>query len=257
MTRKPLVAGNWKLHHTQVAARRWCAELEKLVAPPLLEKVDLGVAPPFTSLATVAGAGLPVRLMAQNMHWASSGAFTGEIAAPMLEELGCEMVILGHSERRHVFGETDERIARKVAAAAEAGLVPVLCIGEKEEEREGGRTRQVLETQLRKGLGGVALDQAGVVVAYEPVWAIGTGRVATPEQVDEAHAFIRQLIGGIASAELARRTLILYGGSVKPGNAAGLASLPHVDGFLVGGASLEAKDFHAIAQATAEGKAGA
>jgi len=245
--RTPLIVGNWKMNHTRATARAFCAELGELHAErPLPAGIEIGIAPPFTSLDVVGDglAELPVFLAAQDVHWEPSGAFTGEIAPGMLSELGCRMVIVGHSERRHLFGETDERVARKVAAVRDAGMVPILCVGETEDERDADRTRAVVESQLRKGLGKI---QPGaperLVVAYEPVWAIGTGRVATPQQVEEVHGFLRDVLASIGGQAFAGGVRILYGGSVKPGNAAGLAVLPHVDGFLVGGASLEASTF--------------
>ncbi len=247
MDRMPLIVGNWKMHHTRATARAFCAELrERHVESPLPAGTEIGIAPPFTSLDVVGeGLGeLPVFLAAQDVHWEPSGAFTGEIAPGMLSELGCRMVIVGHSERRHLFGETDERVARKVAAVVDAGMVPILCVGETEDERDADRTRSVVETQLRKGLERIEpRDPARLVVAYEPVWAIGTGRVATPGQVEEVHGFLRDVLASIGGRGFASGVRILYGGSVKPGNAAGLAGLPHVDGFLVGGASLEAATF--------------
>ncbi len=253
MPRTPLVVGNWKMNHTQSAARVWCENYGKALADGAGAKsaVTLGIAPPFTTLAALieARGRHDFLIGAQNVHWESSGAFTGEIAPGMLNELGCDFVILGHSERRHVFGESDERIAKKVAAAREAGLTPFLCVGEKEDERDSGRTELVIENQLRAGLQHVELtDASELVIAYEPVWAIGTGRTATTEQAQEAHHFLRQILGSIAGAEIADGVRIQYGGSVKPGNAAELAAMPDIDGFLVGGASLDAASLLAIAR---------
>jgi triosephosphate isomerase len=248
MPRTPYLAANWKMHKT-------VEETERLLAEFLPEVPDEGaevvICPPYPSLKTAVEhcAQSRVRIAAQNMHEADQGAFTGEVSAPMLLELGVDGVILGHSERRQHFGETDQALARKVPAALAAGLEPILCIGEVESERDAGDTEEVLGRQLDVDLADVADERLGeVVIAYEPVWAIGTGRTATPEQAQEAIAFIR---GRIAqrSAEAAEATRILYGGSVKPDNAAELISQPDVDGALVGGASLDPDDFAAIVSA--------
>ncbi len=259
MTRVPFVAGNWKMNHTATAAGQWCDALrERLAAAPLPDGLELGVAPAFPALPRVAAeiaAGLPLTLIAQNAHRELSGAFTGAVSVPMLLDVGCRRVILGHSERREIFGETDALIARKLRTAVENGLPPILCIGETEPEREAGRTEVVLEQQLQRGLAEARAEQLDeLVVAYEPVWAIGTGRHATPEQVSAAHAFVRATLAGILPPEQAARLRILYGGSVQPGNAEPLARLEEVDGFLVGGASLEAASFEEIARATARAK---
>jgi triosephosphate isomerase len=256
MADRALVIGNWKMNHTQAAARLWCdALMEQLDGDPLPGGVDLGVAPPFTALETVSRAAGPrLILVGQNVHWETSGAFTGEVSAEMLAEVGCRMAIVGHSERRHVFGENDERISRKVAAVRDAGLAPILCVGETEEQRDAERTELVIEDQLRRGLERVRIDDPEqLVVAYEPVWAIGTGRTATSGQAQEAHAFLRNVLASSAGAEAARRIRLLYGGSVKPANAAELARQPDVDGFLVGGASLEASSLIKIARETVAG----
>jgi triosephosphate isomerase len=211
---------------------------------------DVIVAPPYTALETVARAitDTTIGLSAQNLHWESKGAFTGEIAGDMLKDIGCTYVIIGHSERRQYFGETDEGLARKVPVALAAGLEPILCVGESEEARDGGQTEAVLERQLQADLAAVEGDKlAEVVIAYEPIWAIGTGRTATPEQAQEACAYIRDLLRERGAAADAVR--ILYGGSVKPDNAAELLSQPDIDGALVGGASLDPADFAAIVNA--------
>jgi triosephosphate isomerase len=211
---------------------------------------DVVVCPPFTALTAVVERryGTAVKVAAQNMHEEDSGAFTGEVSAPMLVELDVEAVVLGHSERRQLFGETDEALARKVPAALAAGLEPILCVGETEEARDGGETETVLERQLQADLAGVEPgDLDGIVVAYEPIWAIGTGRTATPEQAQVACAFIRDVLRARGAA--ADRIRILYGGSVKPANAAELLALPDVDGALVGGAALDPEDFAAIVEA--------
>ncbi|MFL5819178.1 MAG: triose-phosphate isomerase [Solirubrobacteraceae bacterium] len=247
--RTPLIAANWKMHKTVVEARAYVEDLL-----PRLEGaggVDVAVCPAFTALAaTVQSArGSQLAVIAQNMHHDAAGAFTGEVAPPMLTELGVDGVILGHSERREHFGETDRALQAKVPAALEAGLLPVLCVGEAEEEREAGATQRRLRHQVQENLARVPSDGlAGVVIAYEPIWAIGTGRVATPEQAQEAIAFIRALVGD-RDGEAAGRTRILYGGSVDPKNARGLLTLPDVDGALVGGASLQTESFAAIVAA--------
>lgn len=258
--RRPFVAGNWKMHLTPTEARAWCRTLrDRLAADDVSRRVELGAAPAFPALEAVGAfckEGLPLTLIGQNVHQDKAGAYTGAVSAAMLLDCGCTATLIGHSERRHLFAETDALIARKVRAAQGAGLVPVLCIGETDAQREAGRTEAVLEEQVRRDLGEVEADTLDrLVVAYEPVWAIGTGKVATVEQVDAAHRFLRGVLGGILGAERAAGIRLLYGGSVKPDNAAGLAALPDVDGFLVGGASLDPAGFHAIAQATAAAKA--
>jgi triosephosphate isomerase len=211
---------------------------------------DVVICPPYLALSEVVerSRGSAVKVAAQNMHEERSGAFTGEVSAPMLSEIGVDAVILGHSERRQYFGETDEALARKVPAALAAGLEPILCVGESEEARDAGQTQAVLERQLEADLAAVGpAELARVVVAYEPIWAIGTGRTASPEQAQEAVAFIRDTLRIDGAA--AEQVRILYGGSVKPGNAAELMSQPDIDGALVGGASLDPADFAAIVEA--------
>lgn len=250
MSRKPLVVGNWKLNHTRHAARTWCARFAELIeGSPLHKGVDAGVAPSFTSLEPVRemAHALGLLLGAQDMHWEPSGAFTGEVSGEMLREAGCSFVLVGHSERRQHFSETDERIARKVRASQDAGLIPVLCLGETENQRESGRMETIIENQLRRGLAHAVLNRGhDLIIAYEPVWAIGTGRVAGPEQAQEAHQFLRGVLGAIAGSELAGDVRILYGGSVTPANASSLARMADIDGFLVGGASLDPENFHRI-----------
>ena len=252
MSRKKIVAGNWKMNLDRakakelaaaVAARRGeAAAVELVLCPPALYVETVG--------STLAGATSDVGLGAQNMHDKASGAFTGEVAPPMLVDLGCRYVILGHSERRTQFGETDAAVNVKTKAALAAGLVPIVCVGETLEEREAGKTAAVVTGQVQGSLAGLsAADLEKVVVAYEPVWAIGTGQVATPEQAQEVHALIRRLLAGLSSPEVAARVRIQYGGSVKPDNAADLARQPDIDGALVGGASLKADDFLGIAKA--------
>jgi triosephosphate isomerase (TIM) len=249
MSRKPLIAGNWKMHKTVEEAEQLIAALLPRVSSA--DGVDVGICPPFTALSAMVDStrGSRVAVYAQNMHQAESGAFTGEVSAPMLTELDVVGVVLGHSERRAMFGETDKALGQKVPAALNAGLEVILCVGETEAERENGDTQRKLRHQVQEDLARVDTDRLGqLVIAYEPIWAIGTGQVATPEQAQEAIAFVRALVGD-RSREQAERTRILYGGSVKPDNAAELLALPDVDGALVGGASLDAESFGAIVAA--------
>jgi triosephosphate isomerase (TIM) len=249
MSRKPMIAGNWKMHETVEEAERLIAALLPRVSSA--EHVDVGICPPFTALSAMVDStrGSRVAVYAQNMHQAESGAYTGEISPPMLTELDVTGVMLGHSERRGLFGETDKALAQKVPAALEAGLEVILCVGETESERENGDTERKLRHQIQEDLARVETERLGeIVIAYEPIWAIGTGQVATPEQAQDAIAFVRALVGD-RSPEQAARTRILYGGSVKPENAYQLCVLPDVDGALVGGASLDADAFAAIVDA--------
>ncbi|MAT71244.1 MAG: triose-phosphate isomerase [Planctomycetaceae bacterium] len=251
--RKFLIAGNWKMNTTAASG----AELAGAVAAQAgeLSAVDLLVCPPSVYLAGVKAAigDANVALGAQNMYHEASGAFTGEVSADMLKDVGCTHVILGHSERRHILGETDEDINKKTKAALAAGLIPVVCVGELLEEREAGKTAEVIQTQFDGSLAGLTAEQvAGTVIAYEPVWAIGTGKVATPEQAEEVHADLRKLIAERYNAATAEAVRILYGGSVKPDNATELLGQDDVDGALIGGASLKAADFVAIAKAGVE-----
>jgi triosephosphate isomerase (TIM) len=248
-SRTPMIAGNWKMHKTVRETTDFFTQFLRQVSG--LEGVDVVVCPPFTALgASVKGAETSeVQVYAQNMYHEASGAFTGEVAAPMLLELGVRGVILGHSERRQMFGETDRALQQKVPAALEAGLVPILCVGETEEEREAEETERKLRHQVQEALARVATDRLGdLVIAYEPIWAIGTGRVATPEQAQDAIAFIRALVAD-RSREQAARTRLLYGGSVNAENAPELMALPDVDGALVGGASLTPDTFATIVSA--------
>jgi len=245
--RKPFVAGNWKMHKTT----RETAAFSMLLATSFGEfkDIDIAVAPPFTSLATLRAGieGSAVALAAQHMHWEDKGAFTGEISAPMLKDAGCRYVILGHSERRQYFGEEDETVNRKVLAALKHGLVPIVCVGETADERDRGITFVVVDRQITRGLKNVDKAQLpGIVVAYEPVWAIGTGRNATPEQAQEVHRAIRARLAEIFSKDAADAVRILYGGSVKPDNIDSLMAEPDIDGALVGGASLEIESFKRI-----------
>jgi triosephosphate isomerase len=249
--RTPLIAGNWKLHKTIAQAEEFIQALLPRVSS--VDGVDVAICPAFTALGAMVDStrGSRVAIYAQNMHQAADGAFTGEVSASMLTELDVAGVILGHSERRQMFGETDKALAQKLPAALAAGLLPVLCVGETEEERERGDTERKLRQQVQEALTRLDTEQLGdVVIAYEPIWAIGTGQVATPEQAQEAIAFVRALVAD-RSREAAQRTRILYGGSVKPENAAELLALPDVDGALVGGASLDADQFAALVAAVA------
>lgn len=255
MARKPFIAGNWKMNYDRRQGRALLQGLLDTVGH--LDEVDVGVAPPYTALQT-AGEILwdnRILLCAQNVHFAPSGAYTGEISPSMLAEIGVDHVIVGHSERRHIFGETDETINQKVRAVLDAGLCVILCVGEQLEDRKAGKTLSVVSGQVRAGLGGVSTDVASrVTVAYEPVWAIGTGLTATPEQAQEVHADIRALLGEILGSGAAEAIRIQYGGSVKPGNAAELLAQPDIDGALVGGASLKAESFVAIVRAALPGR---
>jgi triosephosphate isomerase (TIM) len=246
MNRTPFIAGNWKMNKTAAEASAFVRAL----SGRSFEGVQVAVCVPFTALSAArqdAPAG--VQVYAQNMHEAASGAFTGEVSAPMLVELGVHGVVLGHSERRQYFGESDKALQRKVPAALEAGLTPILCVGESEEERDRGDTERKLRTQVQEGLHDVPTERLHeVVIAYEPIWAIGTGKVATPEQAQEACAFCRALVAD-RSREAGERVRVQYGGSMKPGNAVELLALPDVDGGLIGGASLEVDDFVAIIDA--------
>jgi triosephosphate isomerase len=252
--RKKIVAANWKMNMLQ-------AEAEEFVKDLLLEigdmlTVEVIILPPFTAIAKVVetlGTDHNIKVGAQNMHWEHSGAFTGEISAAMLRNLFVRYVVLGHSERRQLFGETDDIVNRKARAAHEATLRPIVCIGETLDQRDAGSVEEVLARQLRGSLAGLeAKDFQETVIAYEPVWAIGTGRNATPDQAQEAHAFIRRILGELSDAATAERIRIQYGGSVKPENARALMSQPDIDGALVGGASLEARSFAQIVKAADE-----
>ncbi|MGC1165063.1 MAG: triose-phosphate isomerase [Solirubrobacterales bacterium] len=245
--RTPYIAANWKMNKTVAEAAEFVDALLPRIAAT---RCDVVLCPSFLALSEVVERrrGTAVKVAAQNMHEEDAGAFTGEVSAPMLAELDVEAVILGHSERRQLFGETDAALARKVPAALAAGLEPILCVGESEAARDAGETEEVLERQLQADLGGLESgDLARVVIAYEPIWAIGTGRTATPEQAQEACAFIRDVVRmrGAVAGELR----ILYGGSMKPANAAELLGKPDVDGGLIGGASLDPADFAAIVEA--------
>lgn len=245
--RVPVIAGNWKMYKTREATRAFFADFLPRVAGE--EHCEIIVAPPFTALAAAVEAvqGTRVAIAAQNLHWETQGAFTGEISAPMLVESGCRAVIIGHSERRQFFGETDASVATKVGAALAAGLQPIVCVGELLHDRERGATEEILETQFVGAFGALtAGDFSPILLAYEPVWAIGTGQTATPELAAEAHRFLRALAAARFGREAASRLRILYGGSVKPQNIRGLMAQEEIDGALVGGASLDADSFAAI-----------
>ena len=245
--RKPFIAGNWKLNKTIAEAKALVAELKTAVAD--VDTVDIMIAPVFTALNPVAEElkGSNILLGAQNCHPETSGAFTGELSAELLKDAGCQAVIIGHSERRQLFGELDEFINRKVKATLAAGLTAVLCIGETLEERENGDMYEVLTTQLQGGLAGLNAEQMqNVVIAYEPVWAIGTGKTASNDEAQEVHSFLRGLLQGTIDQTTALATRIVYGGSVKPDNVDGLMAEADIDGALVGGASLKANDFARI-----------
>ena len=248
--RTPLIAGNWKMNTESASAQELAAAVASRAAEAA--DVELLVCPPLVYLTTVRDAlgDALVGLGAQNMYHEPKGAFTGEISAAMLKDVGAAYVILGHSERRHVLGESDADINKKTHAAIEAGLKPIVCVGELLEEREAGKTADVIRSQFEGSLADISADaMSSVVIAYEPVWAIGTGKVATPEQAEEVHADLRKQLASRYNQEVADKVRILYGGSVKPDNAGELMALPNVDGALIGGASLKADDFMAIALA--------
>ena len=245
--RKPMIAGNWKMFKTCPEAAETARELVQEI--PEAAGADIMIAPPATALTTVSRIirDTPVDLGGKNLFWEAEGAYTGEISGPMLVSAGCRYVIIGHSERRQYFGETDESVNRKIGAAVAAGLVPVICVGETESERDADKTFSVLDKQMAAGLEGLTADAfAPGIIAYEPVWAIGTGRTATPEQAQEVHARLRAFLKARFGEQTAEATRILYGGSVKPANIADLMALPDIDGALVGGASLEPETFSKI-----------
>jgi triosephosphate isomerase len=250
--RRPLVVGNWKMNMTEVFAVALVDQIAE--ALPSGDDVEVAVAPSFPCLRAVADrlAGTSVLLGAQNHHWEDHGPFTGEVSPRMLAEMGVRLSILGHSERRLLFGDTDDRVQRKVAAAHRHGLLPIVCVGEQEAERDDGRTLAVVESQLRRALAGTELETGTeVVIAYEPIWAIGTGRVATPDQIEEVHRLIREQLASMFGSTTAEAVRILYGGSVTPETCRPVLDLPEVDGALVGGASLAARSFLEIVGAAA------
>lgn len=250
MARTPFIVGNWKMHLTIGGAEQLANGLRQRL--DRIQGVDVGVCPPFLSLPAVASMlrGSNVRLGAQNCHWKTGGPFTGEIAAPMLKDVGCRHVILGHSERRHIFGESDSIVNAKVLTALECDLDPIICVGETLEQRQAERTKQVVGSQLLAAIEDVTGEQMSrITLAYEPVWAIGSGRTATPEQAQAVHAFLRGQLVERCGADIAEALRIQYGGSVKPENAAILLEQPDIDGGLIGGASLAADSFAAIVNA--------
>jgi triosephosphate isomerase len=242
--RRPLVAGNWKMHKTLAEAASLAREIRQGYQGTMAAEVVL--APPFTALTLVAQeiSGSAIQLAAQDMFWEKQGAYTGAISPVMLKDVGCRLVIIGHSERRQYFGESNETVNKKIKAGLDAGLIPIVCIGETLAQREAQDTMAVITSQLREGLSGLAATDIGkLIIAYEPVWAIGTGRTATLEQAQEVHSFIRRLLVDQAGAEVAEGLRLLYGGSVTPDNIRELAQAPDIDGALVGGASLKADAF--------------
>jgi triosephosphate isomerase len=252
--RKPFIGGNWKMNTNGSGA----VDLAKSIVQKcesVLDKVDVSVCPPFVYLSAVKNAlgSSKVGLGAQDVYFEAKGAFTGEISCQMLKDVGCKNVLIGHSERRHVIKETNELINKKLIAAIDAGLFPIFCVGELLEERKAQKTKQVVKEQIQKGMAGISVEKAkAVTIAYEPVWAIGTGINATPEQAQEVHLMIRQLIAGMYNKGFAEQLRIQYGGSAKADNAAQLMAQPDVDGLLVGGASLKVDEFAAIVKAAAE-----
>jgi triosephosphate isomerase len=247
MARLPFIAGNWKMNKTVGEALDLIRELKKAISG--VKEVEVAVAPPFTALHAVRREleGSSIRLAAQNLYWEEKGAFTGEISPLMLKEVGCQYVIIGHSERRQFFGESDETVNRRIKAAAAQGLKVIFCIGETLTEREEGKTFTVIERQVSGGLKGLGEKELRTMtIAYEPVWAIGTGKTATPEQAEEVHRFIRGKVEKLYGREVAEEIRIQYGGSVTPENIKGLMNQPNIDGALVGGASLKAESFSKI-----------
>jgi triosephosphate isomerase len=245
--RRPVIAGNWKMYKTQAEARTYFAAFAQLVAGST--HCEIIVAPAFTALAAAVEAvkGTAISIAAQNMHWEAEGAFTGEVSPGMLVETGCRSVIIAHSERRQYFGETDDRANKKVRAALAAGLTPILCVGEALAEREAKKTEEVLRHQFHGGVAALTGSEfSRIILAYEPVWAIGTGRTATPEMAAEAHRFLREQAAATFTSDRAAGLRILYGGSVKPDNVKGLMAQVEIDGALVGGASLNAEAFASI-----------
>lgn len=246
-SRTPLIAGNWKMYKSSSEAMETAAQLVKRVADA--DAIDIMIAPPYTALESVAAVikDSRVSLGAQDLFWETEGAYTGQISAEMLVAAGCRYVIIGHSERRQYFGETDETVSKKIKAALRVDLIPVVCVGETEAEREAGQTFSVLDKQIRMGLNKYFIDDlTSLVIAYEPVWAIGTGKTATEEQAQEAHQYIRSLVEELYGNTLSDSIRILYGGSVKPENITGLMARVDIDGALVGGASLDAESFSKI-----------
>jgi len=248
--RIPFIAGNWKMNMLHESSLALISGLLQQV--PKSDRVEVAVCPPHVYLSAVHAAlrGSHIGLGAQNMHQQKDGAFTGEVSGPMLRDIGCRYVILGHSERRQFFGETDQGVNQKILAALECGLTPIVCVGETLAEREAGQTERVIETQCRGSLAGLSSTQGNqLVIAYEPVWAIGTGRTASPEQAQETQCYVRSVLERLFGGDVAEAVRIQYGGSVKPGNAGELIAQPDIDGFLVGGASLDPASFAEIVKA--------
>lgn len=244
---KPLIAGNWKMHTTINEGADLILKLRERVKG--VDSVDIVVAPPFTSLHHLSHlvADSPIKLAAQDLHWEANGAFTGEVSAPMLASVGCTYVIIGHSERRQLFKETDETVNRKVMAALKAGLKPIVCVGETLEEREAGKTLLRVRAQMKGALAGLSGGAVrDIAIAYEPIWAIGTGKTASPQEAEEVHNALRELLFELFNLDQAKDVRIIYGGSVKPDNIDSLMAQPNIDGALVGGASLKAEDFARI-----------
>ena len=251
--RKPLISGNWKMHHNHFEAIQAVQKLAFRIHPDLYKSADVSVHPPFTDLRSIQTViesdRMKVQLGAQHCHWEDKGAFTGEVSPSMLAKLNVAYVIAGHSERRELFGETDDMVNRKVRAVLAQGMTPILCVGETLDEREAGRTEAKVSGQVKAGLDGVSAEQAGgLVIAYEPIWAIGTGRTATPEDAQETCALVRRTVAQSHGADAAKAVRVQYGGSVKPANIAELMAQPDVDGALVGGASLDPDEFARIVQ---------
>ena len=251
--RKPLISGNWKMHHNHFEAIQTVQKLDYNLTKEDYDAVDVSVHPPFTDLRSVQTViesdDMDLLLGAQHCHWEDNGAFTGEVAPPMLAKLNVDLVIVGHSERRELFGETDEDVNRKVKAVLAQEMTPILCCGETLDEREAGTTEAKVEGQVAAGLAGVGAEVvAGLVIAYEPIWAIGTGKTATPDDAQAVCAHVRSVVAGTWGDDAAAGVRIQYGGSVKPGNAPDLMGQPDIDGALVGGASLDADDFAHIVQ---------
>ena len=245
---KPFIAGNWKMNLSLEESKNLASTLKNRL--PNADSVDVGVCPPFVYLKDLCEIlrGSSIIVGAQNMHWEKKGAYTGDVSGLMIKETGCTHVIIGHSERRTIFGETNATINSKLKTAFDIGLKPIFCIGEQLEERESGKTNEVIDTQLKEGLSGLHAEQVGqLTIAYEPVWAIGTGKTATPEQANEVHSYIRNFLDKVYGSNAAGGVRIQYGGSVKPDNARELLMQPEVDGALVGGASLDADSFISIA----------
>lgn len=249
MKRKPMIAGNWKMHMTTGEARALVKDILAQTSDVNTGEIDILIAPPYTSLAIASDTltSSSIFLAGQNMHWEESGAFTGEISPLMLKDVGCTHVIIGHSERRQYFNETNDTVNKKLHAAFSNGLTPIMCVGESLEQRERGQTFSIIQEELEKGLDGLTSEQVqSMILAYEPIWAIGTGKTAFPEQAEEVHKFIRRWLTSKAGSESGEAVRILYGGSVKPDNIEGLMAKENIDGGLVGGASLKADSFSQI-----------